>query len=76
MLFRSRWPQGTVSESQLLLQIAATAGISLAALTQKPDLTFALLEALGMPGRTLAQLPDDGLPLAAPVAATAGAVSA
>jgi len=63
-----RWPQGTVPEHALLLQIAAAGGVSVAALTLKPDLTFALLEELGQPGAMLGQLPDDGLKLAAPAA--------
>jgi len=67
-----RWPQGTVAEAALLLQVAATASLSVAALTQKPDLTFALLEALGQPGMLLNQLPDDGVKLTP----TAAAVSA
>lgn len=59
-----RWPQGTVPESALLLEVAAAAALPIDALTRKPDLTFALLEALGAPGAMLSQLPDDGLKLA------------
>ncbi len=59
-----RWPQGTVAETALLQEIAAAAKQELTAFARKPDLTFALLEALGQPGATLAQIPEDGLRLA------------
>ena len=56
-----RAPIGTVGETELLRRIAAKAGVDLAAVTTKPDLTWALLETLSQPGATLAQIPDDGL---------------
>ncbi len=60
-----RWPQGTVPETVVLREIAGAAKIDVTALVTKPDLTFALLESLGLPGATLAQLPDDGVKLTA-----------
>jgi len=56
-----RPPQGTVDEAGFLREIAARADLDLAELARKPDLTWAALEALGAAGRTLRQLPDDGL---------------
>ncbi len=64
-----RAPAGTVPELQFLRAVAARAGLLLPDLFSKPDLTWAALEALGHPGRTLRQIPDDGLELGAPVAA-------
>ncbi len=59
-----RYPQGSVTETALLQSIAAKTGVALEAITAKPDLTWAVLEAFGQPGRTLAQLPTDGVKLA------------
>jgi NADH-quinone oxidoreductase subunit G len=69
-----RRPQGVVPEVDFLRAVALKAGVALDPLFQKPDLTWALLESLGLPGMTLMQLPSDGMKLveSAPAAAAAG----